>query len=480
MTKPFAVIDNKVFCVGNADREAVEIGGGISPDGFAIISAFEDGWLWAGYLRDVRGIWWFHARNKKAQFVTSDADGFRVIDDDYGLDSSHVYLEDQKIPGADPETFALVENGTYFAKDRHRIYAKDGSHFFQFDEIDVDTLIANGPLIGDADNLFHHGSGLNSINHYRHREKVHYSVEDEHDRLIKDWLAKHYPDIIGWWNPDYPYSADGAEQISDHWYTTENAVFFHETHAHMRGKEEAFNLLRGADPDSFQPLGAHHARDANAIFFHARRIRDADPSSFKALGGLFGADAKAVYYNGYRVEGADPASFVRLDTSRAYGKDKTSVYAEQFARTSWPFGHPDYVLAALEGAQPDTFHAFGESGVWAADAQRVYHGGEHKKKLDAASFRFLCETSTNSWAQDKNGLYRVNGATNVAGIDGASFEKLNDFWGSDRKVVFSFVTGAIQKAIDAKTFEVTDDAGGARDANAEYRIENGSIKKKKR
>ncbi|MDP9836874.1 hypothetical protein J2T09_001619 [Neorhizobium huautlense] len=480
MTKPFAVIDNKVFCVGNDDREPVEIGGGISPDGFAIISAFEDGWLWAGYLRDAKGVWWFHARNRKAQFVTSDADGFRVIDDDYGLDSSHVYLEDRNIPGADPETFALVENGTYFAKDRHRIYVKDGSHFFQFEEIDIETVIANGPLIGDANNLFHHSSSLSSINHYRHREQVHFSLEDEHDQLIGAWLAKHHPDIIGWWHRDYPYSADGAEQISDDWYATDNAVFFHETHEHMRGKGEAFNLLRGADPKSFEALDSDHGRDEKNVFCRQRRIRDADPSSFKALGALFGADVKAVYYNGYRVEGADPASFVRFDTTRAYGKDKTSVYAETFDRTSQPFGHPDHVLAPLEGAQTESFQAFGSRGSWAADAKSVYLAGEHKKKLDAASFRFLCETSTNSWAQDKNGLYRANGTMNVAGIDGASFEKMNDFWGSDGKVVFSFITGAIQKAIDTKTFEVTDDAGGARDANAEYRIENGSIKKKKR
>lgn len=56
---------------------------------------------------------------------------------------------------------------------------------------------------------------------------------------------------------------------------------------------------------------------------------------------------------------------------------------------------------------------------------------------------------------------------------------LNDFWGSDGKAVFSFVTGAIQKSIGAAYFEVTDDTGGARDASTTYSIERGRISKRR-
>lgn len=480
LTAPFTVLDGKVVVIGDGSDAPTPIAGGIDADNFAIINAFCDGYLWAGYLRDVGGIWWFHARNKKALFVTAEADGFRTFDDDYGVSASGVYLEDRLIPDADPASFALVANSTCFARDRSRLYAKDGAHFFHFDELDMDTLVANGPFVGDKDNLFHHGNALTIANNSKLHETVQYSLDDEHDMLLKDWFAKHHPNIIGWRHPDYPHKSDGVQQIAHDWFKAAEAVFHRESATTGRNEDDVFNLLRGANASSFEPLDAEHARDAAHIFCRRRRIAGADAASFKTLGGLFGCDKHPVYFNGYRVHGADPAQFRIFQTERPFGADARRVYATTFARTSAPFGHPDDILAPLDKADPQSFQPFGTRGAWAADADRVYLHGEYKKKLDAKSFRFLCETPTNGWAQDANGVYRSNGTMAVAGIDGSSFVKLNDFWGRDEKVVFSFVTGAIQKAIDAASFEIIDDEGGAKDAGGAYRIENGAIKKKKR
>lgn len=479
MADPFIAHDGQVMLV--ADGEApVAITGGISADDFGIVSAFRDGYLWAGYLRDAKGIWWFHARSGKALFVTADAEGFHVLDDDYGLDFSTVHLENRAISGSDPASFRLVENSPYFACDRNRLYVKDGSHFFHFDGVDTGPLVANGPYVSDADNLFHHGSALSLANDAKETATVQHSLDGEHDMLLKDWFLKHYRDIVGWWHPDYKVKADDAEPIAENWFKTRDAVFFVEVDDTVRGAKRVFHLVRGAAPDGFEPLDAIHGRDADGVYCRWRRIDGADPESFVALGGLFGRDGPAVYFNGYAVADADPDSFAVFPTLRPFAKDSKHVYARQFARTSQPFGHPDDVLLPLDRADAATFEAFGERGAWAADADGVYLHGERKKKLDASSFRFLCETDTNSWASDNNGLYRSNGAMSVAGIEGPAFRMLNGFWGSDGTVVFSFVTGAIQKSIDAKTFEVTDDEGGARDATSVFWIENGSVRKRKR
>lgn len=479
LTDAFIALDGKIVVVGNGSDDPVVIEGGIVADEFEIINAFCDSYWWAGYLRDARGIWWFHGRNKKALFVTSDADGFRTLHDDYGIGTSGVYLEGRLIPDADPASFAPVPNGHYFARDRSRLYVKDGTRFFHFDEIDMDTLVANGAFVGDKDNLFHHGDALTLANSAKLDETVQYSLDGEHDMLLKDWLAKHHPDIIGWWHPDYRYKIVGARQIAHDWIGTSDAVFHRVSHQTRRSTSDVFNLVRGAAPTSFEPLDAHHGRDTTSVFCRSRKIVGADATSFEALGGLFGRDRQAVYFNGYGVDGADPAQFRLFETERPFAVDEKHVYAATFARTSSPFGHPDDVLAPLDKADPRTFRPYGTRGAWSADTDRVYLHGEHKKKLDASSFRFLCETGTNGWAQDANGLYRSNGTMAVAGIDSRSFVKLNDFWGRDDKVVFSFVTGAIQKAIDTRTFAITDDAGGARDASAIYRVENGTIRKQK-
>lgn len=477
LTAPFSVLDGSVMLTGDGSDAPVAIQGGITSDGFEIIHAFCDGYLWAGYLRDSRGIWWFHARNRKALFVTPDVEGFHAIDDDYGVSASGVYLEDRPVPDADPASFALVPNSTSFARDSHRLYVKNGSHFFQFDRTDMDTLVANGPFVRDKDNLFHLGDALTLANGAKTHETVQYSLHDEHDMLLKDWFAKHHAGIVGWWHPAYRGKADGAQPIAHDWFRTQHAVFHRETHQAGRRMEETFNLLRGADPATFEALDADHGRDAEHVFCRQCRIVGADRSTFTALGGLFGKDGHAVYYNGYQIDDADPESFMIVGTERPFATDKQRVYTSTFARTHSPFGHPDHVVAPLDKADPRSFRAFGKRGAWAADASRVYLHGEHKKKLDAASFRFLGETDTNGWAQDDNGLYRSQGSMVVAGIDGRSFVKLNAFWGRDDKAVFSFVTGAVQKAIDAKTFEVTDDIGGARDIAANYRIADGAIKK---
>ncbi|KQO75280.1 hypothetical protein ASF29_12760 [Rhizobium sp. Leaf262] len=479
MSSTFVVQQGKVMFIEEGSDEPVEVKGGVCAQDFAVVSLFRQGYLWGGYLRDQKGIWWYHQRNKKAKFVTPEADGFRVLDDDYGLGSAHVYLEDRVIPGADPRSFSLMENTNYFARDKHRLYVKTGSHFFHVDTLDPTTLVANGPYVGDKHDLYHLYDSLTLSNGLKLHETVRNSLCEEHHMLLKDWLAKHYSDIVGWWHPAYPFNADGAEQIADDWYRTSNAVFFKETLTTMRASQEVFNLVRGADPASFEPLDASHARDAKNVFCRSRRIDSVDRESFLPIEGLFGKDKAGVYFNGYRVEHADPAKFQVLRSVVPLAKDNKRVYVAAHARTAWPFGHPDDILVTLDEADADSFRTFGERGVWAADAARVYLRGEHQKKLDAGSFRFLCETKSNCWAADDNGLYRSNGTLTVAGIDGRSFIKLNDFWGSDGKAVFSFVTGAIQKSIDAESLVVTDENGGARDAAFHYRVVDGRIRKTK-
>lgn len=479
MSEAFAIRDRKVFLIGDGGDVPVEVLGGISGNDFSVIHAFKAGYQIGAYLRDKEGIWWYHQRNKKVRFVTRDAEGFRVLDDDYGLDGSHVYLEERVIPGADPLSFSLLECTNCFARDKHRLYVKTGSSFFYFESLDTDTLVANGSYVGDKHDLYHLFDSLSLSNDSKHHETVQYSLCDEHQMLLKDWFAKHHPDTVGWWHPDYPFSADGAQKIADNWYRTSNAVFFRQTFTTPRKSGDVFNLVRHADPASFEPLDAFHARDAKSVFCRSRRIAGADRQSFIPIKDLFGKDEKTVYFNGYGVEHADPAKFQVFQSVVPLAKDGKRVYAASHARTSWPFGHTDEVLAVLDEADAKSFETFGERGVWAADSTRVYLRGTHQKKMDAASFRFLCESATNCWAADDKGLYRSNGTLIVAGIAGRTFVKLNGFWGTDEKVVFSFVTGAVQKSIDAESFIVVDEDGGAEDANYRYRIVNGSIKKAK-
>lgn len=478
MSHPVVAVDGQVLFV--EEDTSVAVSGGVSAEDFGVVHLFTRGWLWFGFLRDVQGIWWFDGKRHATRFVTDDTENFRVLDDDYGVDREQVFLQARGIPGADPGSFEMVGNSGYFARDRHRIYVKGGQHFFWFDDIEADAVIANGPYVTDRDHLFHHYSALTYANDGKATATVAYSLDDEHDMLLADWLRKHHAGTVGWWHPEYGNTPDGAARVAHDWFRTDTAVFFRTAAEYGGMRRETWNLVRGADPATFVVLDADHARDGVRVFCRWRTVRNAEPATFRALGGMFGADRSTVYFNGHPVQDADPASFTAVPAVVEFGFDRERLYRRDFARTSEPFGYPDDVLVAVPGGDPSTFQVFGERGVWAADSRTVYLRGVPKKKLDAASFRFLGETDTNCWACDRHGLYRSNGSMTVAGVDGARFVKLDDHWGSDGDVVFSFVTGAVQKSADAATFRVIDEHGGAEDQHARYRIDRGRVRKIKR
>ncbi|MCG7379745.1 DKNYY domain-containing protein [Paenibacillus sp. ACRSA] len=470
MTSLFVIEANRVL-LNQAEGEPKLIKGGITSDSFSVIHSFYRGWIPFGYLRDVQGVWWFDGRKTKVTLVSRSTDEFRVLDDDYGLDAKHVYLEDKLIPNSDAASFELLPGSPYFAKDKHRLYVKNGDRFHTWDDINVETAVAQMDYCTDRDHVFHLYNSLSYANSSK-------------DQLL-GWLQETYPHVQGWWQPDYNESAHGAERIQGQWYKTDQAVFYCEEFGGSGRKETrlVYNLVRGADPASFEVFNDQYARDAAGVYCTWRKATGTDQQTFEALGGLFGRDSQNIFYNGYAVAGADRDTFQCLLTSGSLGlsKDNNHVYRAQFVRTSRPFGHPDYVLEQLPGADAKSFTIWSDNGSWAVDQDHVYQWGDWAKKLDRASFTYLFDHGVESWAYDKHGLYNANGRRTVKGIDGQTFQAFNRYWGKDEHNVFCFTTGGIQRAADAATFRVTDKTGGAEDANFTYVItDDGTIQKSKK
>ena len=465
----FVINANALVVLQKEDGETIPVKGGITADGFEVLSTYSKGWLTFAYLKDHQGIWWFNARTNKGSLFSQDMAAFRVVHEDYSCDSQHVYLEDKPVSPSDPESFELLPGTPYFAKDKHQLYVKDSQHFHVFDEIDTSLAIARHDYCTDLDHLFHLSSGLRYANEYKHE--------------MVDWLQEHYPDIPGWWQTGYAHHADDAVQLAWNWYATDTSVFYRTESGggYRRDAKDTFHLVRSADRSSFEPLDGQIARDRNRVYFQWR-VGGADPDSFEPLGGRFGRDKQHVYYNGYRIEGADVSTFEVLGGSehRGFSRDQNHVYHAQYARTHQPFGHPDDVLQRMKGADAATFEVLTPSGSWAVDVNWVYLWGIANKKMDRASFTHLLDADPQSWAIDRNGLYNANGKRTVKGIDGASFVMLNRYWGKDDQSVFSFVTGAVYKTADAGTFRVTDDEGSAEDKLFFYTVTEGVVRKKKK
>ncbi|WP_028589812.1 DKNYY domain-containing protein [Paenibacillus massiliensis] len=467
-----SIHNHQVVRTDTENGEHVAVKGGISADHFEVIHLFTRGWIPFGYLRDGSGIWWYNGRSNKASRIskTQDQGTFTVLDDDYGLDDQNVFLEDKPIPGADPASFELLPHSPYFARDKHRLYVKGSNHFFTMNEVDASTAIAYQQYVTDRDHLFHYFNSLTYAN----------ESKDE----IKDWLLDNYPHVRGWWHADYEYNEAGLQPLQWNWHTTGRAIFYVVDSSDWRGDitRTTRNLVRAADPASFEPLNEQFARDQQHVYFRWRIIEGADPISFVPLDDMCGRDKNHVYYNGYLVADADSPSFVSYPTASHHGlsKDTHHVYHADFVRTSLPFGHPDQVLVPMKGADPASFELLSPTGSWAQDVNNVYLWGTLAKAIDRASFQFLFNDEPQSWAKDQTHLYNANGKRTVKGVDGNSFVMLNRFWGKDMQTVFSFVTGSVQKSADASTFQVHDDMGGAEDQTHYYAIKNGDIKKTKK
>jgi len=466
----FVIDGNAQVVLKNEEGETVVVKGGLTAEGFRVLSTYTKGWLTFAYLQDHQGIWWFNARANKATLFTQDTEFFRVVYEDYSCDLQHVYLEDKPVSPSDPGSFELLPGTPYFARDKRQLYVKDSQHFHVFDEIDTSLAIAQHDYCTDLDHLFHLSSGLRYANEYKHE--------------MVDWLQEHYPDIPGWWQAGYAHHADDAVQLAWNWYATDTSVFYRAESGggYRRDAKETFNLVRGADRSSFEPLDEQHARDGDRVYSQWRTVRGADPDNFESLGGAFGRDKQYVYYNGYRVEGADVSTFEVLGCTDHLGlsRDQNHVYHAKYARTSQPFGHPDDVLQRIKGADAVTFELLAPSGSWAVDANQVYLWGIANKKIDRTSFTHLLDADPQSWAKDRNSLYNANGKRTVKGIDGASFLMLNRYWGKDNQAVFSFVTGGVYKTADSETFQVTDDEGSAEDELFFYTVAGGVVRKKKK
>lgn len=122
----------------------------------------------------------------------------------------------------------------------------------------------------------------------------------------------------------------------------------------------------------------------------------------------------------------------------------------------------------MKNSHPGSFTRLND--VWAKDLNNVYCYGKPWPDLDAGTFEFLFTEYPTSYAKCANGLHDANGRRTVKGIDGASFSRLNNFWGKDSSNVYSFKTHRIQKQMDAATFEITDDFGGGRDKSFNYSL----------
>lgn len=233
--------------------------------------------------------------------------------------------------------------------------------------------------------------------------------------------------------------------------------------------------IEGADPESFQPLDDHYAKDARQVYYastyrvsqdyfttkraRVRVVEGADGASFRLLRDGYARDAQRVYFEGASIEVEDVDTFELLDYG--FARDRVRGY---------------YMEEPVPGSDGSTFVVL--DSHYAKDAQHVFHcdlepgvDGSPPRRVtaqlpsaDPASFISL----DSGYANDAGQAY-YRGRVIVR--DPGSFSVLYfDYAKSSSRV---FYRGDIVEGADAATFAVVEQPSGefdAQDANATYSL----------
>jgi len=481
MNSVFTIKDNKVYFKEKHLKK-------ISAEEFETLSfSNEYQQAYVRCIKDKKGIWFVKYIGKgSVKFLSSDVDGFSFIDEDYARDRKNVYLVAKDgflIPNSDAETFKVITETPYFAKDKNQLYALDEiSGLSIYRHADVDSIL-NGDFhqfVTDKHNLYHYGVDVNLANDQKYLNFL--DASSPYDKRggkpifesNKEFFHKRYPNIIGWWHSDYPFKID-IENISQlGFYKTKNAVFYLEENFHL--EYSVPTLLSKANVASFKTLNENYGIDNKSVFYQSIAILDADAKTFKLVNSNLAKDKNNYYYNGNTIN-CDYKSFKIMSESRMFYKDNNTLFSVQEIREGKVGMRYEIktTLVPIKNSSPETMEIL--SSMWAKDENQVYVHGKPFKKADVNTFEYLHIKSSNGWAKDKNDLYCSIGHR----IKASSFQVLNKFWGKDEDNIIFFPTDKIVSSADLKTFKITNDIGGSIDKSFVYSIdESGSLKKNKK
>ena len=217
---------------------------------------------------------------------------------EFGRDKNHVYYRWQIVQGADPQTYAFIDD--HYARDKSAVYAgarrlttrvgsfktlgayaTDGkTHFYQ------DVVIAGTGfrlLGGDAESARGYAA---TDSHVYHNGQIIGRADARTFELFK---------------PEVGITRD------------KRFVYFND------------EVIPGADPKSFEQVSGYTFKDKSGVYAEGKKVTGLRAASVRASEfGTYLVDSAAVFKQGRPLAQRDPATFVELQPQ--WTKDKTAVY----------------------------------------------------------------------------------------------------------------------------------------------------------
>ena len=322
------------------------------------------------YYRDKNNIYFLNDKDDKMEFeklVGANPKTFEIVDDYFARDDKNVYFFNKKVIGVDAKTFEEVgydiikdKNGLHILIDSNETEIKVKS--LKADGIDLKTLkkLDNG-YFKDKNNIYYGLSG----NLYK----------------IKNADLQTFEVLTS------PYSS------SVYFAKDKNNVYYN-------GKK-----LDGIVPNDFEQIQSYFIKDKNGIYKFEEGENEQDLKitpinakidfkNLKELDWKYFGDDKNIYYfdeeSFKKVDKADINSFERID-STGFFKDKNNVY---------------YEGEKVEGIDMNSIEVI--NGMCIKDKNSVFYEGKKLRNISPTNFNiFDGGMSYDKILVDKNGAYKL-------------------------------------------------------------------------
>ena len=322
------------------------------------------------YYRDKNNIYFLNDKDDKMEFeklVGANPKTFEIVDDYFARDDKNVYFFNKKVIGVDAKTFEEVgydiikdKNGLHILIDSNETEIKVKS--LKADGIDLKTLkkLDNG-YFKDKNNIYYGLSG----NLYK----------------IKNADLQTFEVLTS------PYSS------SVYFAKDKNNVYYN-------GKK-----LDGIVPNDFEQIQSYFIKDKNGIYKFEEGENEQDLKitpinakidfkNLKELDWKYFGDDKNIYYfdedSFKKVDKADINSFERIDFT-GFFKDKNNVY---------------YEGEKVEGIDMNSIEVV--NGMCIKDKNSVFYEGKKLRNISPNNFNiFDGEISYDKILVDKNGSYKL-------------------------------------------------------------------------
>lgn len=391
------------------------------------------------------------------------------------------------IPGVDLATFQVHDY--CLASDANKVYAMSSMR----ESLQIFEPVDRGSVVFFPEDF----GGYHFADDYcLYRYNGHFvgwaNTNDTTETFVQllQWLRSNYPGRKAWWNnaPDF---YEGLRHIGHALYTDGRDMYYKFKAEHYCDYPNyAYPYtddclrLKEADPNSFTVLSEVYSKDKGHVYFYSRWMAGADPATFRLLDGLFAQDRSGIWFNGRHCPDITDLAAFRILTPETeeiqYAVDGEHVYcASGYTKIGPREGYANQLIK-LRNSDAKTFSILND--CWAKDKNQVYRFGTIFKKADVATFEALDvpQRETRFMARDKNNVYWGENGSVRKGLHGGSFRILNPYWAQDDHAVFNLRSERLYKNMDAATFEVLDDHGGARDKDFTYRMEGFDLVKAKR